>query len=163
MKAYLKDRQAMFCELYEPGALKDLRFVVVFSRYEGKLLLSRHRKRATWETQGGHIEAGETPLEAARRELFEESGARGKALVPLCDYRVGNEEEPSNGTVFFAEVEELIPLPESEMAETALFDRLPEALSYPHITPVLFERAKSYFAAIEKPPAKHSAPCSDWR
>ena len=135
----------MICELYEAGTLKDLRFVVVFSRYKDKLLLSRHRERSTWETQGGHIEAGETPREAARRELFEESGATCKALVPLCDYRAGNVENASNGTVFFAEVEELFPLPESEMAQTALFDNLPEALSYPQITPVLFERAKPFF------------------
>lgn len=135
----------MICELYEAGTLKDLRFVVVFSRYKDKLVLSRHRERSTWETQGGHIEAGETPHEAACRELFEESGATSKALVPLCDYRVGNGENASNGTVFFAEVEELLPLPQSEMAETALFDFLPETLSYPQITPVLFERAKPFF------------------
>ena len=140
----------MICELYEAGALENLRYVVVFSRYEGRLLLSRHRERATWETQGGHIEAGETPLAAARRELFEESGATCKTLVHLCDYRAGDGENASNGAVFFAEVEELFPLPESEMAETALFDGLPEALSYPKITPVLFERAKPFFEASER-------------
>ena len=43
------------------------RYVVVFSHYRGKLLLSRHRERHTWETQGGHIEPGETPEQAARR------------------------------------------------------------------------------------------------
>ena len=46
----------------------DYKYVVVLSRYQGKLLLSQHRDRNTWETQGGHIEPGETPEEAARRE-----------------------------------------------------------------------------------------------
>ena len=59
--------------------------VVAF--YQGKLLLSKHKHRATWETQGGHIEAGEAPLEAAKRELYEEAGALTFAIEPLCDYR----------------------------------------------------------------------------
>jgi len=43
---------------------------------KGKWILSKHKKRDTWETQGGHIEDGETPLEATKRELFEESEIR---------------------------------------------------------------------------------------
>ena len=62
------------------------KYVVVFSRYEGKLLLSRHRDRDTWETQGGHIEPGESPEDAAKRELWEESGAVDFTLEPLCMY-----------------------------------------------------------------------------
>ena len=45
----------------------------------------------TWETQGGHIEAGEQPLDAAKRELFEESGAVDFDIQPLCDYWAGEE------------------------------------------------------------------------
>ena len=36
---------------------------MILSHIDGKYLLSRHRARTTWETQGGHIELGETPLE----------------------------------------------------------------------------------------------------
>ena len=54
---------------------RPCKYVVVFSRFQGRLLLSRHRDRSTWETQGGHVEPGESPWEAARRELWEESGA----------------------------------------------------------------------------------------
>ena len=80
----------MWCRMAPLGTLGDYRFVVILSRCGGKILLSRHRERTTWETQGGHIEPGETPLEAAHRELWEESGARDYALAPVFDYRAGD-------------------------------------------------------------------------
>lgn len=72
----------MDCRTYPLGTLESYTYVVIFSLYEGKLLFSRHKRRGTFETQGGHIEPGETPLEAAERELFEESGAVGYELRP---------------------------------------------------------------------------------
>ena len=65
----------MISKVYEIGHLKTYKYVVVLSAYGGKILLSRHRERTTWETQGGHVEPGETPFEAAKRELREETGA----------------------------------------------------------------------------------------
>ncbi len=130
----------MACRTYPLGSLQDYRYVVVFSRYQDKILLSRHRERTTWETQGGHIEQGETPVEAAKRELFEESGAVSYTIRSLCDYRSWNEETRlgANGVVFEAEIEQLGPIPESEMAQTQLFDVLPDNLTYPEIISVLY-------------------------
>lgn len=126
------------------------KYVVIFSRYQGKLLLSRHRSRETWETQGGHIEPGEFPEDAARRELWEESGARDFTLEPVCMYwaedRVGSEPyQGAWGAIFFADIEDLGPIPESEMAEVKQFDTLPEDVTYPHITPRLYERVRDRF------------------
>lgn len=130
----------MISRIYEVGALGIYKYVVTLSTYKGKLMLSRHRQRTTWETQGGHVEPGETPLEAARRELYEESGAVRYDIRPLCDYWAGDEVtgEGATGQVFHAEIHELGPLPESEMAEVRLFDGLPENLTYPAITPELY-------------------------
>lgn len=99
--------------------------------------MSRHKKRDTWETQGGHIENGETPLECARRELFEESGIKDADLYPVCDYWGFNRQACSNGVLFLAVVHSLGNLPESEMKEIKLFDALPSALTYPQTSPKL--------------------------
>ena len=53
----------MDCRVFEMEETSDYKYVVVLSRYQGKLLLSQHRDRNTWETQGGHIEPGETPVQ----------------------------------------------------------------------------------------------------
>lgn len=126
------------------GSLSGLRYVVTLSTLDGQLLLSRHKARATWETQGGHIEPGETPEQAARRELWEESGASDYTLTPLCDYRAGRGGGVAGGRVYVAQVRRLAPLPESEMAQTQLFPTLPEParLTYPAITPFLWAEAQ---------------------
>lgn len=132
----------MICRTYPLGTLAAYQYVVILSRYRGRILLSRHRLRSTWETQGGHIEPGETPMQAARRELFEESGAADYDIAPLCDYWAGTREgvDGANGVVFAAKIRALGPMPESEMAEVREFDALPENVTYPAITPVLFAR-----------------------
>lgn len=128
------------CKVYDKNTLDDLKYVVVCSLYEDKLLLSRHKQRDTWETQGGHIEEGETPLQAAKRELYEESGVTDAELLYFCDYLGYTSKGHANGAVFLAVVNELGELPESEMAEVGLFDLLPDKLTYPFVTPLLFKR-----------------------
>jgi 8-oxo-dGTP pyrophosphatase MutT (NUDIX family) len=54
--------------------------VAVFCRNGDAVLLIRHRRLGTWLPVGGEIEAGETPLEAARRELREETGLEVEPL-----------------------------------------------------------------------------------
>lgn len=136
----------MVTKTYSIGELKKYKYVVVLSYYNGKILLSRHKERSTWETQGGHIEENETPLEAAKRELFEESGAIEYSIVPVCDYWSGTEDlsRGANDMVFKAVINKLGEISESEMAEVRQFDDLPDNLTYPEITPVLF----NYMARI---------------
>ena len=138
------------CEVHPFGTLKPLKYVVVCSFFEGRPLLSRHRRRDTWETQGGHIEPGETPLQAARRELFEESGATDAELYPVCDYFGWDDHSCANGAVFLAVIRRLDALPDSEMKEVRLFDALPDNLTYPSVTPVLMERARDKLEEIRR-------------
>lgn len=126
-------------KIFPPETFPALKYVVVFSRHQGQWLFSRHKARATWETQGGHIEKGETPLAAARRELYEESGAEECTLRYVCDYWCGDRTSSGVGAVFLAEITRLGTLPESEMAEVRSFPTLPEELTYPDITPYLYQ------------------------
>lgn len=136
-------REDLECAIHPFGSLAQPVFVVVASRYDGRYLLSRHRRRSTWETQGGHIEPGETPEQAARRELIEESGAAEFTLYPVCDYFGYNSFGGAAGCVFRAEITKMGDMPPSEMAETALFAALPPELTYPKVTPKLFHEAFS--------------------
>lgn len=136
-----KKRQSLRCLVYPLGTLKEYKYVVVCTRYQGQWLLSCHKKRDTWETQGGHIEQGETPLDAAQRELYEESGVSDAEIIPVCDYYGYDDKGHSNGVVFLAKVHSLGTLPESEMERVQAFAQLPENLTYPSVTPVLMAEA----------------------
>ena len=134
----------MICKTYPLGEKAPYKYVVVMSRYQGKILLSRHKDRDTWETQGGHIEPGETPLEAARRELYEESGAVEFDIRPVFDYWAGDERGGASGQVFAATIRTLGPLPKSEMAEVRAFDEIPPNVTYPAITPEIFASVEEF-------------------
>ena len=145
------------CRIYPFGSLSPLRFVVVCSFYQGKKLLSFHGKHLSWETQGGHIEDGETSEEAARRELYEESGVIDAEIIPVCDYYAWDSEGSSNGRVYAAVIREFAELPSYEMSRTELFEHLPDNLTYPQVTPVLFSEAENILgnAFIDEQIEKH--------
>ena len=141
-------RKVLKCRVFPLNYLPSYKYTVICANYKGKWILSRHKKRDTWETQGGHIEDGETPLEAAKRELFEESGIRDADVYPVCDYWGFNPFRCSNGMVFLAVVHSVGELPESEMQEIGMFEELPENLTYPQTSPVLYEEAEKLLKSL---------------
>lgn len=137
-------RKELQCKIYPLGSLQSYKFVVVCAFYRGEIILSKHQIRDTWETQGGHIEEGEAPLDAAQRELFEEGGIVDAELFSVCDYYGYNSERHSNGVVFAAVVHSISDMPHFEMSERKAFGELPSNLTYPKVTPVLFQCAAEY-------------------
>lgn len=82
----------------EPGAIKATRevvyhpgsVVVLAHLADARLLLVRQFRYAVgqplWELVAGGVEPGETPQDAARRELLEETGYHARTVMPLFDF-----------------------------------------------------------------------------
>lgn len=124
-----------------------LKYAVVLASSEEQWVLCRHKARTTWECPGGHIEAGENPVRAAQRELYEETGATANQLIPLCIYSVSFENEPETfGLLCRAYISSVGVLPaNSEMACARCFSSLPPCSewTYPDIQPLLIAHAES--------------------
>ncbi len=70
-----KGERYMTVRFYEEAEDNLLKFAVIIARTEGKYVFCKHKSRETLEVPGGHREEGETILAAAKRELYEETGA----------------------------------------------------------------------------------------
>ncbi|WP_206425314.1 NUDIX hydrolase [Staphylospora marina] len=103
-------------------------------------MFCRHKNRRSWESPGGRRETGESVLQTARRELYEETGAVRYELIPVSPYRMRADGEETCGMLFFAEIHELSGLPGSEIAEVRGFDGMPESLTYRDVQATLMER-----------------------
>ncbi|MCL2703047.1 MAG: NUDIX domain-containing protein [Defluviitaleaceae bacterium] len=130
----------MEVRIYSLNELSIYDFVVIFARFGGKWVLCRHRERDTYEIPGGRIEQSEPPMEAAKRELYEETGAESFTLRAMFDYSVTRDGCTTNGQVYLAEISRLGMLPQSEIAEAILMNAMPppEKMTYPAIQPLLY-------------------------
>ncbi len=74
----------LFCLLL-PGlpALATPSAAVCVVKHQQQLLLVQDRVSSRYSLTGGYIDAGETPQQAALRELYEETGLRGRVIAEL--------------------------------------------------------------------------------
>lgn len=132
-----------FDPLFRPDV--SLTYSVIASRFNGSWVFVRHHKRTTFEIAGGHIEEGETPDEAAARELEEETGAIKYDIKCVATYSVKKDGETGWGRLYYADIHELGPIPDSsEIQEIVLLDTIPKHPTHPDIQPHLFRRILEY-------------------
>lgn len=127
----------------EPPQNLVQKYAVIVARFHDQLLWCRHHDRCTWEIPGGHIEPGETALQAAARELEEETGAIEYTLSPLCWYSAyrSDNQPRSCGLLCIADVQRLSGSLQNEIEEVQCFSIMPAELTYPAIQPKLLEAA----------------------
>lgn len=127
------------------GVPEHLMYVVIAVRHKGGWLFVKHRRRGGYEMPAGHPDGGETSVEAAVRELTEETGARDFIMEPITYYYVSSGSGKQYGRLFLAEVETLGELTDTEEIEAVrIFRRLPRKLSLPEVMTFLYRAARDH-------------------
>lgn len=136
----------MEVKFYDTVEDKLLKFAVIVAKSNGKWVFCKHKERDTYECPGGHREAGENIDDAARRELYEETGAIEYTIQPICVYSVT---APDNfngaetfGKLFFADITTFEAELHSEIEKIVLFNELPTKWTYPQIQPLLLKEVE---------------------
>jgi 8-oxo-dGTP pyrophosphatase MutT (NUDIX family) len=88
------------------GALPAPVFAIMLARARKGLVLVLNRERQVWELPGGFIDAGESPRQAAIRELAEEAGcvARDARWLGRLEVNVGG---ARFGALLYCEVDQV--------------------------------------------------------
>ncbi len=84
----------------------DPKHVWVICRFLDQWLLTRHPRRG-WEFPGGKVEDGETPEEAATREVEEETGAHVDSLRYVGQYKVLGKSGTIIKNVYYAVIDQI--------------------------------------------------------
>ncbi len=133
-------------KFYDNVADSKLKFAVIASKSNGRWVFCKHKERTTYEFPGGHRENGESILETAERELYEETGALEYGIRPVCVYsvtgktRVNETGKETFGMLYYADIEKFDPDLHSEIEKIVLTDTLPGSWTYPEIQPILLDK-----------------------
>ncbi|MDA3129728.1 RNA deprotection pyrophosphohydrolase [Aliibacillus thermotolerans] len=102
--------------------------VWVVCRYRSQWLLTDHARRGH-EFPGGKIEVGESPVDAAVREVWEETGGIVEKIQFVGQYKVEGKTEVVIKNIYYANVEKLVE--KDNYMETngpILYDELPRKI-----------------------------------
>jgi 8-oxo-dGTP pyrophosphatase MutT (NUDIX family) len=126
--ARVRDLVARGGELFDPSATDHHLTASAFVFSSRGVLLHRHRRLGIWVQPGGHVDAGESVLEACVREVREETGLEAAHLDPPRLFHVDVHPGPRGHThydlryVLVAPPEDPRP-PPGESPEVFWFDR----------------------------------------
>ncbi|MFS0864452.1 RNA deprotection pyrophosphohydrolase [Fredinandcohnia sp. 179-A 10B2 NHS] len=80
--------------------------VWVVCRFNKQWLLTQHSERGL-EFPGGKVEEGESPVDAAIREVMEETGADVKSIEYIGQYKVNGKGKTIIKNIYFATINEI--------------------------------------------------------
>ena len=123
-----------------------LKFAVIIAKTNNKWVFCKHRKRNTYEVPGGHREDGESIMDTAKRELYEETGTIKYTLKPVCVYSVTAPDNYNGketfGMLYCADIQSFEAELHSEIERIVITDQLVDQWTYPLIQPKLIDKAK---------------------
>lgn len=138
----------MIVKFYDKVPDNLLMFSVIISKSNGKWVLCKHKERTTYELPGGMRENGESIIDAAKRELYEETGANDFDIKPICAYsysaidNVGSMRDETYGMLYFAEIKRFDDELHYEIEKIILTKNLNVNWTYKEIMPQLLEEAR---------------------
>ena len=110
-----------------------LPLALVAPRHQGKTLFIYNMRRNCWELHGGMIDAGETPHDAAIRELAEESGQIVSAVqyVGWLKFQLMPDNRLELGVLYTCELDSMTPfVANNEASKMMMWDMKRPVVDY---------------------------------
>ncbi len=117
-------------QLYEPFTHTQ-----VLAHQGDSFLIILHKWKGHWSLPAGSLEPGETPLDAARRALFEQADLdiAGLRLLGVMKYRMASDDHVEYGALYGGELDPQVDLRSSHQYDTT---RLWNRESHIHLSPI---------------------------